>query len=360
MTYRISEEEKASLISMGLWDDFKKTTRYRESPVKRQKSASKNIISDTTIEHEQLYDSQSLELLSQFNKLNRGKGNEKVAQFLLEHQFSIVQPLLLRPFPPVPFKYKYLDKKTANLYFLCCSVDRFPRPWEEAWDKGKKFVLDTFGNPENLWNEIVKVPESVWKTEAKRKELNIHPYQRVHDGIWDSAKRICNEFEGDARKIWRKGDPNVEWGKNDEFSRNEILNHLEYVLFNRKEYSGKTQMPRWICGCFYKEGQIDGPFDPKADIHVVRVVGRVFYGLLEMKKECGKRAENIAIHTCRMVYRHNPFLLDEAIFFKGNKEGCIANTPDCINCSWGSFCLYNLNMKREIPELPDELPKLSR
>ena len=80
--------------------------------------------------------------------------------------------------------------------------------------------------------------------------LKLHHVITYHNRVWDVANRIVQELDGDARKIWRKGDPDKPVGIEEEYDSDVILDRLEYFLYGREKYTG-TQIPRMTLGALF-------------------------------------------------------------------------------------------------------------
>jgi len=299
-------------------------------------------------------------LLNETGKAEEAKG------YLTKHQITILCSRLKRhPEPGASWQWldgRPADKKGANKFLLCSSVDGY-QPWKRALEQSTKFADETLSDPDNLWDCIVtKFTEKEWKTQECKKEYGLHHVLSWHNRVYDIANRVVKELDGDARKIWRKGDPEKPLGIQEEYDSDTILDRLDYFMFGSPKYTDK-QIPRMVLGALLDSEQALGPADPKADTHVIRVVGRVVYGIEDLKKFIGdqKIAENIAIHTARLISPDNPWYVDQQLFAPGALDKiCVHSSPKCDKCGYNSFCFYNLGLKKEIPTLPERLPSLTK
>ena len=91
------------------------------------------------------------------------------------------------------------SKKSANTFLLCCLLD-YQIPSEAAWRNGYELNEDILGDPDDIWRAITSVSESEWK--SKRDEYKLHRFPAAHNRLWRIGTRICDEYEGDARRIW--------------------------------------------------------------------------------------------------------------------------------------------------------------
>jgi tetratricopeptide (TPR) repeat protein len=87
--------------------------------------------------------------------------------------------------------------------------------------------------------------------------------------------------------------------------------------------------------------QISCKGDVKADIHVRRVLGRIFYQNYE--KEI--LSEEEATELTRKIYPENPWTLDGPLYLIGGNN-CKAKEPDCDNCYTTSLCDYFMSEKK--------------
>jgi tetratricopeptide (TPR) repeat protein len=296
-----------------------------------------------------------------YQKLER---KEEATRYLKENQFKIIAAeLIVRPDPGCNWPWldgRPADMKGANKFFLACSVDGYG-PAKRAWDNSKKFAEETLGDPDKLFNEILnKFPGDKWKTQDVKNQFKLHHVITYHNRVWDVANRIVQELDGDARKIWRKGDPDKPVGIEEEYDSDVILDRLEYFLYGREKYTG-TQIPRMTLGALFDSIQALGPADVKADVHVIRIIGRVVYGIEDLRGHIGNQsmAENIAIHTARLISPENPWYIDQQLFAPGATDKvCVHSNPKCDICEYNQFCFYKLGLTRDIPELPEKLPSL--
>ncbi len=296
-----------------------------------------------------------------YQKLDK---KEEAIKYLKENQFNILAAkMIVQPDPGCNWPWldgRPADMKGANKFLLACSVDGYG-PYKRAWNNSKVFAEVTLGDPDQLFNEILnKFSESEWKTQDTKKQYNLHHVISYHNRVWDVANRIVQELDGDARKIWRKGDPDKPLGIEEEYDSDVILDRLEYFLYGREKYTG-TQIPRMTLGALFDSIQALGPADVKADTHVIRVIGRVVYGIEDLREYIGNQnvAENVVVHTARSISLENPWYIDQQLFAPGaTYKICVHSNPKCDTCEYNQFCFYKLGLKRDIPVLPENLPSL--
>jgi len=199
------------------------------------------------------------------------------------------------------------SKKSANKYILACVLDyqmRLPAPWDNA----KRFAEQVLGDPESLWETIVSEPLSRW---AKRfSEYKLHRFPAAHERVWKIGKAIVDRYDGDARIIW------------DGTTADQATQRLIEIGLG-------DQLSRMAVGGLYDCGWLQGACDLKADIHVKRVLGRVFFGRLATPDE--------AIDLSRRMHPKNPWLLDNALWNIGSSY-CRPNEPKCDSCFLRGLC----------------------
>ena len=100
----------------------------------------------------------------------------------------------------------------------------------------------------------------------------LHPRfpSRGHERVGRIARDIVDLFDGDARKIWKSRSPLVV---------------LKLLLCMRVG----TKISWMIVGALHDAGQIDGAGDLAPDIHIRRVLGRVFTGNVHSTRLTGFR-----------------------------------------------------------------------
>ena len=182
----------------------------------------------------------------------------------------------------------------------------------DAWKRGQDYFKKI--NPDQqreLWNIIRETPQEEWNSEANFQYCNLHRWHRAHNRLWPIADCICRYFEADARNIWKEGSTTFD-----------VLCRLYYI-------GAGDQISRMIVGALKDCGQIFGTSDVKADVHVCRVLGRIFYG-----KEANPRT---AITLCRALYPDDPWQLDGPLWNLG-QSNCHDSSPLCASCYLKDYC----------------------
>jgi hypothetical protein len=191
----------------------------------------------------------------------------------------------------------------------------------KAWENGERLVC-ALGDPEDIWAKIASHIKEEWESKWKLKcksggedvEFYTHRYQRGHNRLWRIANEICSYFDGDARRIWQDS------------SAFDVLCRLNYI-------GAGEQISRMIVRALRDVGQIEGPArgDVKADVHVCRVMGRLFFG-----EQTGPEATT---GLARKLNPNDPSAFDFSLFTLGSTL-CRATTPHCSPCYLKDECVY--------------------
>jgi endonuclease III len=192
--------------------------------------------------------------------------------------------------------------KEANKFLLGCILN-YQIPADVAWQNAERLAEEILGDPEWLWHEIVnKFSLDEWM--SKKTEYSLHRFPQAHKRVWTIGKGIVEHYGGDAPEIWKTQ------SIGDNLQR---LNDLKVG----------EQISRMIVGALIDTNQIHGKAEVKVDIHVRRVVGRVFEG-----KQFSTNKTDEVIDLTREMNPDNPWLLDRSLYFIG-KQICFASNPEC-------------------------------
>ena len=204
---------------------------------------------------------------------------------------------------------KEVDKKSANKFLLGCILD-YQMLSETVWENARRFSEDVLDDPENLWDVISDIPEQVWK--SRWRKYSLHRYPMAHERVRRIANEVVKRYYGDARCI-REGHP------------------PDVVLYRLKQMRVGPQISRMTVGALIDTGQITGKGDLKADIHITRVLGRVFKG------------EQISVSHAHLIAKKistdNPWLLDRPLYLLG-RDLCEKSSPKCVSCYLHRECIY--------------------
>jgi hypothetical protein len=210
---------------------------------------------------------------------------------------------------------KKVSKKRANKFLLGCIVD-YQQNAIQAWLNAARLAEKELGDPENLWEVIGAYPKSRWY-KLRRRYSWLHWLSQAHGRVWRIARSVRDNYEGDARNIWEGQVPE------------EVLKRLNRIRLGK-------QLSRMAVGALIDTKHIKGKSDIKADRHVKRVLGRVFFG-----KELD---EGTATKIAKRLNK-NPWKMDSALFVQGMRV-CKKSDPKCTECKLAVECSY-YNRKRK-------------
>lgn len=201
-----------------------------------------------------------------------------------------------------------LNKKRANKFLLGCTLD-YQIKAHLAWDNAKRLAEEILSDPEDLWGAIAKYSASQWN--AKFDKYRLHRFPQAHNRVWRIAREVRKLYDGDARKIWKGKDPK------------QVNEELKKIRLGK-------QIARMAIGALKDTGHIKGLSDVKADLHVRRVLGRIFQGKMLSESE--------ATRITQKMFPKNPWRLDATLFLHG-KLTCKAK-PNCRHCKFSQECNY--------------------
>jgi len=210
------------------------------------------------------------------------------------------------------------SKKDANKFILASILD-YQMLSEVVWENARRLAEDVFNDPDNLWDKITSISLDEWR--ARRKEYSLHRFPKGHERVWTIGKRIVQQYEGDARKIWE--------GQS-----------IESTLCRLNDLGVGEQISRMVVGGLFDTGQIKGKADVKVDRHVRRVLGRILQG-----REFSEGQIDKVIGITREMYPDNPWLLDRPLYLLG-KQLCTANLPKCSDCFMNPECTHYKHRQR--------------
>ena len=269
-------------------------------------------------------------------KMGRRKEGQK---YLEKYQIPGVGQRLLKLAPkkkifwPGLSEYtgKLPPKKSANIFFLSAILD-YQMKSEHILDNTQTFVETTIPDPANLWQWVTEHSFGKWK--RKKKKYNLHRFPAAHERVWKIGKKIIDDYDGDARKIWRNQ------------TSEEVNNRITKLV------SGEA-IPRMILGALLDTKQIDcskndcSGLDVKPDVHVCTVLFRLLYGSKKVIVTAKTRKETIEI--TRRMYPKLPWKLDAPLYSTG-LDPCTAKSSNCSECPLMDVCAYyyEINLKKEL------------
>ena len=203
------------------------------------------------------------------------------------------------------------SKKIANGFLLCSLLD-YQIPSPKAWANGDRLVNDILGDPDDVWFAIASVSEGEWK--SRHSEYKLHRFPVAHLRLWRTGKRVCDTYQGDARRIWQGKEPSAA---------------LE-ALWN---VGAGDQIARMIVGALKDCGQIrNAASDVKGDVYVRRVLGRAVLGR--------PTDAETAVAIARRLHPADPWQLDSALWVIGSSY--CKTIPACSECKLAVQCTYAL------------------
>lgn len=206
----------------------------------------------------------------------------------------------------------------SNKFLLGAILD-YQIPAKTAWDNARRLSEDILGDPERLWHVITSIPRSEWM--AKRKEYALHRFPKAHERVWTIGERIVQQYNGDARQVWQ--------GQS-----------IDATLDRLNALGVGKQISRMVAGALFDTGQVRGKGEVKVDIHVRRVLGRVFEGDAFTMQDASRATE-----LTRAMHPENPWLLDRPLYLLG-KQICRLREPGCHSCYLWQECVHNRNVSR--------------
>ena len=205
-------------------------------------------------------------------------------------------------------------RKEANKFLLGVILDRQMK-WEMAWANARKLTEECLADPDELWEKIGNMPLVEWNLLwRKHKFARFWKQTRVH--VRQDAAILVERYSGDARNIWRE-------------SRN--TSEIERKLMQL--HGVGRALASMAVGALWDTRQLPmtTPLDVKPDVHVCRVVGRVFNGEICTEQESRE--------ITRALHPKNPWVMDRPLFLLGQSH-CHPFSPDCQSCYLSSYCEY--------------------
>ena len=203
----------------------------------------------------------------------------------------------------------WADKKSANKFMLGSILD-YQMKAVLVWENARRFAEVDLGDPRDLWDEIVGIPR--WNAPTVRRRYNLHRFPAAHARVQRIGGEIVDRYGGDARKIWKNRTPD------------KVLNRLLQLRIG-------PEISRMIVGALHDTKQISGAGQLKADIHVRRVLGRVFTADIVPSDEAHRIANKMRPRTS--------WKLDRPLYSIG-KTQCKKTAPLCGNCPLSKECRY--------------------
>ena len=195
---------------------------------------------------------------------------------------------------------------------LVCILD-YHAPAHKVIENATRFAEHDLGDPPWLWNTIVSTPR--WNSERVRQRHEpLHPRyrKRGHARVGRIACDIVEHYGGDARNIWKGQAPKS------------VVSRLEHLGAGKK-------ISRMIVLALLEAAQISGPATLAPDIHVRRVLGRVFTGKTV--------SPDNALEIATAIAPRSSWKLDGPLWRLG-KRICRPRRPHCLECYLHPQCNY--------------------
>ena len=210
---------------------------------------------------------------------------------------------------------RWADKRSANKFLLGCILDYQMRVGL-VWENARRFAEDDLDDPRDLWDEIIGIRR--WNTPTVRRRYKLHRFPAAHARVQRIGREIATRYSGDARNIWKNKSP--------------------CVTQKRLERMGVgPQLSRMTAGALHDTKQIVGAGELKADVHVRRVLGRVFTGDMV--------SADAALNIAREIMPRRSWKLDAQLFRLG-KSTCKKTNPDCGGCFLRAACKFHKDSRR--------------
>ena len=237
---------------------------------------------------------------------------EKLRNLLIHHADSIKGE----------YEFPWLDERplsmeNSNKFFLGAIMD-YQEPADRVWSNAAE-LAQLLGTG-NLWQAMVSMPEGKWLSLRKADGGHFHRFWQANGErsiarrLRRIAKNVMQKFSGDVRNIWK------------DKTAKEVYEALRYdVRVNLSDSDASINM---IIGALISYKHIVGIGDVKADMHVQKVLGRIFDETLGSES---------ATELARKIHPDNPWELDLALYDIG-KNYCGSNWSYCEDCPVSSEC----------------------
>lgn len=201
-------------------------------------------------------------------------------------------------------------KRQANAFMLGAIMD-YQMDADTVW-KNAESLSEKLGDPDDLWGAIARKPEGEFAM-LFRGPPALHRFvNRIPKRVQRISNDIVRKYGGDARRIW-EGQPTGE------------------IMQRLKDMHVGEQISRMIRGALYDTGQVEGKGELKADIHVRRVLGRVYEG-------CEISADG-ALTIANRLMPDDSWRLDWPLYITGKRK-CTKGKPLCDKCPLRTDCIY--------------------
>jgi len=254
---------------------------------------------------------------------------KKVRDTLFEHEEEIVRKSERGNWDFLKEAYqkkRQATKQEANEFLLGASLQRRQQA-ETVWDNARKLLTKLksspyYKNSPDLWSAILNVPKKEWLRWWREGKYHIYG-EKSGELVYRTADLIVKEYGGDARNIW-----NLKNGKD----------KYETLLHRLRELHGVgPNIANMIIGALRDTKQINLKYsEVKVDVHVCRVLSRVFLGEGQTPEQFGDKAINLT----QKMHPKDPWQFDRTLFRIG-RGYCKSNYPLCDGCPLDSVCNHS-------------------
>lgn len=216
-------------------------------------------------------------------------------------------------------------KKAANKFFVGVLLDQGQLA-ERAWDGGAYLVENHFNSSDDFWGEVAKTHVNKIKSICQKgyngKSFAIkNTYNTFPVYLNLAALKIIDEYDSDARNIWRVTPQNVQaiYDRFTEFKGigDGLAKMAQFILVRNYGVAGGKSSQHLMA--------------IKPDILVRRVLFRT--GITESEKI------NHTINTVGNIGLKSPADFDASTWVVG-REYCYKTNPNCRECPIKNACNY--------------------
>ena len=94
---------------------------------------------------------------------------------------------------------EWADRKSANKFMLGSVLSQMMDA-DRVWENARRFAEDELGDPDDLWDKIIAIPD--WDSDEVRRRYHLHWLSKAHERVRRIGKEIVERYDGDARNIW--------------------------------------------------------------------------------------------------------------------------------------------------------------
>lgn len=207
-----------------------------------------------------------------------------------------------------------LSKTDANKFALYAMLDFQMKPAPQAALARVTRLIDDLGDPNDLWRAILAIPDREWA--ERRGPRSLHRFTKRHTKVRQFARIMIDTFAGDARLIWAERDSA------------RAFSNFDCVL------GIGPMMARHAVLGLLESGLVVGTGRAKADVHLMRVLGRVTRSTEFRQNELDAFDDQL-----QQVKPAESWRLDYPLFRVGQKW-CNKTAPQCGHCPLQNLCKF--------------------